>query len=595
VNQIKQSSRQPRKFFTPSAVATANRVSGVSTFSGCATFLSRVFYLLLSLAIFPATSLLANNTNITNVEIVEQDTAADTVVIEFDLKWENSFRDSVNYDAHWVFFKYSTLYTDTNVAWSHATMKTAGTNPSGFSDGTKAAASVFTSMDMIVPDDKMGVFLQPAHPGAGAIEFSDIQVVWDYAADGVSDGNVVDVNNTKIKAFAVEMVYIPEGAFYAGDGNSGGRGELEFESSIPGVVDGTQMEFDSIVGTEHAWYYNTTTGDSPSSDVSSGTIFTVGQSWPTGYKAFYVMKHEISQGQYSDFLNNLLQPAQNNRTKAVLTNEDDDNTYVMVAEDQATVSNRQTILADSNPEDAHPYTFGCDYDDDGTIDESAGDGREIAMNYMSYLDLAAFSDWAALRPMTELEFEKAARGPLYPLLNEYTWGSTGLIDADTVVLEGLYNEKVSQAGNDGLANYGNDNVTGPLRVGFAAAGTNVDTRLEAGASYYGVMELSGNVWEYTVTLGNTKGRGFAGTHGDGVLASASGYEGNATNSDWPGFNESAAEQGVIGDFGAGRRGGSWASTTIAELQISDRDHASSMDVTIRKNDRGGRAVRSLDS
>ena len=39
-------------------------------------------------------------------------------------------------------------------------------------------------------------------------------------------------------------------------------------------------------------------------------------------------------------------------------------------------------------------------------------------------------------------------------------------------------------------------------------------RVAAGASYWGIMELSGNLWERVVAVGNPAGRRFAGTHGD---------------------------------------------------------------------------------
>ena len=103
--------------------------------------------------------------------------------------------------------------------------------------------------------------------------------------------------------------------------------------------------------------------------------------FPKGYNAFYVMKYEISQGQYTDFLNFLdpgLAP-----------------TYFM----NAYGSYRNTISRTG-------LLYTCDAPD-------------RACDYLSWSDLAVYLKWAALRPMDELEFEKACRGPLYPVPNEY--------------------------------------------------------------------------------------------------------------------------------------------------------------------------------
>lgn len=86
---------------------------------------------------------------------------------------------------------------------------------------------------------------------------------------------------------------------------------------------------------------------------------------------------------------------------------------------------------------------------------------------------------------------------------------------------------------NGLCNYdgaGTD-TTGPLRVGFAATGST--NGAQSGGGYYGAMELSGNLWERPVTVGNDTsgveigGRAFDGVHGNGVL-SAGGYADVAT-------------------------------------------------------------------
>ena len=40
------------------------------------------------------------------------------------------------------------------------------------------------------------------------------------------------------------------------------------------------------------------------------------------------------------------------------------------------------------------------------------------------MNLCTYLDWAGLRPMTELEYEKICRGPSAPVAGEYAWGST---------------------------------------------------------------------------------------------------------------------------------------------------------------------------
>ena len=61
------------------------------------------------------------------------------------------------------------------------------------------------------------------------------------------------------------------------------------------------------------------------------------------------------------------------------------------------------------------------------------------MNYMTWTDLLAYLDWSCLRPMTEFEYEKICRGPVYPVANEYAWGNQTytLADANTGLISNL--------------------------------------------------------------------------------------------------------------------------------------------------------------
>lgn len=150
--------------------------------------------------------------------------------------------------------------------------------------------------------------------------------------------------------------------------------------------------------------------------------------------------------------------------------------------------------------------------------------------------------------------------------NEYAWG-TNTIVADNG--HGTIDVSSPENGTEtnttdislGAAVYGNNaiyiggvsNALGPVRCGlFATANSG---RIISGSSYWGIMELSGNLWERSVTVGNSTGRGFTGTHGDGRLDA----NGDANVPTWPG----------TGAYGAGFRGGAWNNSTFY-LRASDR-------------------------
>ena len=69
------------------------------------------------------------------------------------------------------------------------------------------------------------------------------------------------------------------------------------------------------------------------------------------------------------------------------------------------------------------------------------------------------------------------------------------------------------------------------------------------------MELSGNVYERAVSIGNATGRGFTGIHGNGALD----VSGNADQLYWPSSTTA---------LGACYRGGAWSNTAVY-LPVSD--------------------------
>ena len=92
--------------------------------------------------------------------------------------------------------------------------------------------------------------------------------------------------------------------------------------------------------------------------------------------------------------------------------------------------------------------------------------------------------------------------------------------------------------------------------------------------------MSGNLAETVVSVGNSDGRVFSGTSGDGNLTS-SGYAGNA---DWPGY----VAGDVSGADGTGFRGGSY-NDTAGNCTVSSRTSAT---IESGRNSRaGGRCGR----
>ncbi len=411
----------------------------------------------------------ANNLSISNISLASQNTTDDYYLVQFDVGWDNSWRMSAgpsNWDAAWLFVKF--LNPD-NGLWVHATLNyvdgTAG------NDGhTEDSGSTITT-----PPDGKGVFVYRNTDGSGSNAWT-VQLRWNYGVDGLGDDDPIT-----IKVFGIEMVYIPEGPFYVGDGSGdAGRYNLTLintaDASVP-VVEGA--------------------GGYPEGIDQNNAEF------PNGYNAFYMMKYELSEQQWVSFFNTLTTNQQPNWDMTSNNGKNSDD-----------VVNRNTVSWA------------------GVGSEATTAAPNRACGYISQHDCRAYLDWAALRPITDMEFEKAGRGPVPPLPNEYAWGTANVYDtAYTIVNDGQANALLSNpttVPTRGNASYnttdGSNN--GPLRCGIFAASTNAD-RTHSGGSYYGAMEMSGNLWDPVASADYVKE--YTGIHGDGFL-DTNGYGGEAN---WP--------------------------------------------------------------
>ena len=203
-----------------------------------------------------------------------------------------------------------------------------------------------------------------------------------------------------------------------------------------------------------------------------------------------MMKYEVSAEQYVDFLNTLTPLQQQSRTRSDLSNITGTNRFVM--SNSSSPIRRNPIACDVNVTYGLPITFYCDLNSNGIVNE-ANDGQNIALSYTTANDCLAYLEWAGLRPMTDMEFEKATRGSANPIPYDIANGYAYFTSPSSLTYSGTESESVGNVGTNGLVGIGYQK---PFRTGALATATT--TRLQSGASYYGILDLTGNVKEFCV-------------------------------------------------------------------------------------------------
>ena len=350
--------------------------------------------LLMIVMLFTGGRLIATNIQVSDIVIVERNDADRYIIVQFNLRWDYSFRvedgDNTNWDAAWVFMKYKKT-TDANVPWGHATLGSTGhTVPGNFTSSAGVTGGV-----------NKGLFVYPSVVFANTAQINGMRLRWDYGDDGLLPEDEVD-----IRVFGTEMVYVPAGAFYVG---SGGAENDRFIAggSLNDPFRVTDASFQVSNSAGNLW----AAGNRVTGSFAPG--------YPTGFNAFYMMKHNITQQAYADFLNTLTYEQQDLRI---------DGSPGDAAGTFTNNLNRHKIKI------AAPGTAGS------APAEYATDNPWVPANFMSPADLLSYLDWAALRPFTELEYEKAARGPASPVANEYAWGNTRIGNVTAISDPGLATE-----------------------------------------------------------------------------------------------------------------------------------------------------------
>lgn len=423
-----------------------------------------------------------NNLEISNVTYDDV-----TNTLNFDISWDNAFRISDTWADHiYIFAKYKNANGNN---WERVMFELPGhsdDNPD-MNFGTAPNSLLIDGKRLAMIASHMPSFSSGTQGGNCTAALADN----------------IDFFHPSFKIFGIEMVTISAvgNDYYVGDGTS----EYRFHKGS----DTTQAFFwenESLIninvgnGPDEI---NTTHPDGiPVASIPSHKFRTPNN----------IMKYEISQIQYVEFLNCLNRTAQNNRVATDISGTNITDVYVFTETATVAPFTRNGIRCDATLPNGGPVTFYCDFNGNG-IPNEYDDGQNIAMNYLSGEDLFAYLDWAGLSPINELEYELLCRGSFAPVPNEYAWGTSGYVSI--IINSGPTNGSPEEGINGGPYNGPTKISQSPMRCGAAATATT--SRLTAGASAYGIMELTGNAAELVIALRTADSFSTSLTVGDGII------------------------------------------------------------------------------
>jgi hypothetical protein len=312
--------------------------------------------LFLCLLLLSSTFAFSNNVLVQNVTTTGNNATNKTIQVQFDLSWDNSWRDAINWDAAWVFMKFK----NASGVWQHVQL-----NTTGFTNGTGTANTVQ------VTADKVGAWVYRSALGSGTFNSTTMQLQWNYGLSGLNS-----VAGLEVRVYAVEMVYIPQGDFTCPTAGPSG-------STSGFKIVGIASEYDNgylIVNNRLSPSFSRPSSlpqringnigiDTDNNGVIDNTTF------PTGYKPFFIFKYEVTEQQYADFLNTL--SIQQINTIGIPP------------------SNSEITLNNGQYFSSQPYKIYSYFGNNDPI-------------------LFSFADWSGVRPMSEFEYYKANFGPLLP-------------------------------------------------------------------------------------------------------------------------------------------------------------------------------------
>ncbi len=166
-------------------------------------------------------------------------TAENQVDIEVQLSWSNSWRNSCNYDAVYIFGKYR--LPDSDEKWHHL-----------FFDASDDVHSVGSGYGLSVMNGGRGLLVYRSEDGQGE---SAVTLHLRWSLDGNASAPVsaasVSSGEVLVSLQGLEMVYVPTSPFYMGDGFSSGSYRTPTFGVLPSSSD--------LIGTNSNFVYTAST------------------------------------------------------------------------------------------------------------------------------------------------------------------------------------------------------------------------------------------------------------------------------------------------------------------------------------------------
>ena len=485
-----------------------------------------------------AASAFGNNIKVSNVTLTKN-TGSSTATVQFDVAWENSWRVTAgpnNYDAAWVFVKYHT--GDLN--WKSATLDIS--NAAHVVPASVASAGGTAELKVGKNDAGtrgLGVFIERSAAGSGDVAWHGVKLKWNYSDDAVLDSSLITLD-----VHAIEMVYIPQGAFQVGDGVSR-TGASDVASFITAATPAGTAPY-TVATAGPTAVGPTPAGSLTAAGLAAGSYKAIPTTFPNGFNAYYLMKYEGSQQQWASFVNTTSKLPALAYTYFESTTNVNQNPEVIDP-----INGRQDFFSADQPAHINGYYISPLPATGGVPLPLVPTRPLVQAKYpdrafvSTEADTLAYLDWSGLRPMTEFEYEKAARGPVAPVQGEYAWGTADvalltygapgngqlILSEDGTPAEAPAVNYNTQGGNawtraTTLTLTTGVPILGPARVGMFAKSTygagEAPPRIQSGSGYYGVMDLTGNLSEmvakWTFPLAASTTVNFSGEHGDGLLS-----------------------------------------------------------------------------